>query len=376
MSNSGMHIPSLTSLRGIAAIWVLFFHLDVIIFYRDLGPLVPHAATGVLQKGYLWVDFFFILSGFIITHVYRDKLRTLPWKTGIPEYLWCRFTRLYPLHIFTLIVAIVVATPVAKMYPQVVDGSWRTYFDWNAIPSHLLFTNAMKQHTYLSWNIASWSIGAEWWTYVTMIPVFLFLPVGKKRIYIPLAVVSYGLLWLLMFKLGNNKLDITYDYGFLRCLLEFTIGICVYQAYRGAMFRSFFQSDVTAFGVFIAIIACFHWQWHDLVSIPLFALLILSASVNQSRFKRLLSARVPQYLGKVSYSVYLIHSLWFLVFWNVFPHIDFSTSNGTLSVSVRLIYVFSFIALTILCSHFSYRYVEVGVREYLRRNTAFKLRQH
>lgn len=372
MSRSVLHIPSLTSLRGIAAIWVLFFHLDVILFYRDLGPLVPHEATGLLQKGYLWVDFFFLLSGFIITHVYRDKLRSLEWKKGVTDYLWCRFTRLYPLHIFTLLIAIVVATPVAHLYPQVVDGSWKTYFDWNALPSHFLFTNAMKQHTYLSWNIASWSIGAEWWTYVCMIPVFFVLPIRNARVYVLLAVVSFFLLYLLQVNLGNNKLDITYDYGFFRCLLEFILGVCLYQAYRREVAKTILQSDFIALGVFISIAICFHWQWNDLLSIPLFALLILSAAVNQSRFKSLLAGNFPQYLGKISYSIYLVHSLWFLVYWNVFPHITLPMSNSVLPLGIRMVYVISFVALTLVCSHFTYRFVEVGTREKLRNVKLFK----
>ncbi len=66
-------IPSLTSLRGIAAIWVVLFHIDVCIFYRGLGSILPKEGSGLIAQGYLWVDFFFILSGFIITHVYSHN---------------------------------------------------------------------------------------------------------------------------------------------------------------------------------------------------------------------------------------------------------------------------------------------------------------
>ena len=66
------YLPILNALRGIAAIWVVLFHMDVILFYREVGTLLPKEWSGLLTQGYLWVDFFFILSGFIITHVYRE----------------------------------------------------------------------------------------------------------------------------------------------------------------------------------------------------------------------------------------------------------------------------------------------------------------
>ena len=59
---TGKYIGSLTAMRGVAAVWVMLFHIDVSLFYRDMGALIPRNATGILSKGYLWVDFFFILS--------------------------------------------------------------------------------------------------------------------------------------------------------------------------------------------------------------------------------------------------------------------------------------------------------------------------
>lgn len=83
------YLPSLTALRGIAALWVVLFHMDVIVYYRDLGPLLPHEWSGLITQGYLWVDFFFILSGFIICHIYGSQFsgRFQVSNTNLPNNL-------------------------------------------------------------------------------------------------------------------------------------------------------------------------------------------------------------------------------------------------------------------------------------------------
>ena len=59
-AHTNQYLSALTALRGIAALWVVVFHMDVIIFYRELGTLMPHTWSGLITKGYLWVDFFFL----------------------------------------------------------------------------------------------------------------------------------------------------------------------------------------------------------------------------------------------------------------------------------------------------------------------------
>jgi peptidoglycan/LPS O-acetylase OafA/YrhL len=92
-------IQSLTPLRGIAAIWVICFHYMVVYFSFHTEQF-----SWVLNKGYLAVDMFFILSGFVLSHVY--------WRTftsdaadhakGYRNFIGARIARLYPLHLFNL----------------------------------------------------------------------------------------------------------------------------------------------------------------------------------------------------------------------------------------------------------------------------------
>ena len=182
MNTNTSYIHSLTPLRGIAALWVVLFHIDVCTFYRELGGLLPRAHTGIFSQGYLWVDFFFILSGFIIAHVYGKQLAKGIDISYTKKFLWARFSRIYPLHFFTTSLLVLATLIAPKFTPEIVDGSWNAFFNWSFLPGQFLLINAMTKYHALTWNIPSWSIGAEWWSYLLAIGIFPLLFIRKKRV--------------------------------------------------------------------------------------------------------------------------------------------------------------------------------------------------
>src|SRR5215467_10665260 len=101
-SDTPKYVPALTGVRALAALLVLGMHTE---------QNVPSGLDAVLPffaRGYLGVDFFFVLSGFIITHVYFASLAS-PSRGAVQIFLWHRFIQLYPVHITVLagLVAIV-----------------------------------------------------------------------------------------------------------------------------------------------------------------------------------------------------------------------------------------------------------------------------
>jgi peptidoglycan/LPS O-acetylase OafA/YrhL len=123
-------ISALTSLRGVAALTVLIFHV------------VPDF------RGYLAVDLFFLLSGFVLTHVYRGFELT---RQSYFNFLKARLARIYPVHLMILVVLL----PMLNTRPDFSSGGLLSS----------LFLMQSPWHS-ISWNYASWSISAEWHCYL------------------------------------------------------------------------------------------------------------------------------------------------------------------------------------------------------------------
>jgi len=359
----GKYIGSLTAMRGIAAIWVMLFHIDVSLFYRDMGALVPREATGILSKGYLWVDFFFVLSGFIIAHVYAEGVAGAGKGRAVADYLWARVARVYPLHLFCLGLVVLIALTYPLFLPDVKDGSWNTFMAWKAIPSNLLMTHAMNQHVYLSWDIVSWSIGAEWWTYVATLPLLLVwwrMPGWGAGL---VAGAAFACLAGLVAALPDKTLDITFNWGFFRCLFGFVIGMAVWKLWRTGKL-GWAGQDGAAVLLLAAIVTAFHFRtfgpYGDLVLVPVFALLVLGLAYNRGVVQAVLNRPLPQYLGKISYSLYLVHGVAFSAFWFLMPWAK--AHVGVVSDIERWAYAAGFIAVVLAVSHLTYRFVERPAR--------------
>ena len=88
-------LRALTSMRGIAAWFVVLYHIRLSV------AGLPDAVVAVLAKGYLAVDFFFLLSGFVIWLAWHDRLRT-GGLSRVPAFLLKRIARIWPLHLFLL----------------------------------------------------------------------------------------------------------------------------------------------------------------------------------------------------------------------------------------------------------------------------------
>src|SRR6185369_10335568 len=87
-------LPSLTALRGIAAIVVMIYHFATMAFGRDDLP-------EAIKRGYMAVDLFFLLSGFVLSHVYGRHFVITIDRRDLASFAWARLARIYPVHLLT-----------------------------------------------------------------------------------------------------------------------------------------------------------------------------------------------------------------------------------------------------------------------------------
>ena len=307
LKHKAEYLSNLTPLRGIAALLVAIFHFEMAI-----ARFVPAKLTMFFEKCYLMVDLFFIMSGFIILHVYKDDFTSRIERNSIKKYLVARFARIYPLHFFTmllLVTGVIIFSP-GGTYPNPIENPW-------AIPTGFLLLHSYYIHNIYTWNIPSWSISAEWAAYL-LFP-FLALFLNKKKLFALstfFIIVIAAYISIMYFLPRKNyffpsipvphNLNTTYDYGYLRGIAGFITGMIVYKLYQWFSPKDIFNNDFFAATIIILVVLALHFAMNDAFCVILFAALVFSFALNNGYLHKCCNNRILQYIGKISYSIYLM----------------------------------------------------------------------
>lgn len=305
MAKSGQRFEQLDGLRGVAALLVALFHLPIL-----------HAGVGTtfLNNAYLMVDFFFVLSGFVLMHSYGEKLKNTK-KFGV--FVIRRFGRLWPLHAVMLLVLI--GFESLKWYVQANHGVtfstpvFAERSEPSAIFAHLAFLNAFGLFERLTWNSPSWSIGAEFYTYLlfgvcvllfkqSLKPAVLFMLLGGFSVYL----------------LAPRGMDSSYDFGFMRCLMGFFAGVITYrlklwweeQWHYAIKPSPWYDIALLTCAVLFVGFAGVHTAY---LAPLMFMAVVLVLSLYPGYGAKVLQYPIFQALGAWSYGIYLIHSVVILV---------------------------------------------------------------
>ena len=369
------YLTTLTPLRGIAALLVVIFHSNLM-----LMPFLPMGEPHLIWAGWLWVDFFFVLSGFIISYVYGDSFKDTLTSGDYWKYIKARFARVYPLHFVTLvwclICAIIIlhyADGVAPFYKDMINPS-------AAIPS-FLFLQTFGLYISAPLNTPSWSLSTEWWVYMVfplLVPFFCHL---KARGIVAMTVFIGGLFVFIKYYLGpvglpfpggSPSLNIITDFGVLRCLAGFLLGMLLFRVYEESIAISFLRKSWVFIVFFLSVIVTMHIGVEDILVIALFPFVILTAAYNHTTVKKILDTPVLQRLGDWSFSIYMVHVPIMYAFWiyqiRMYPtmYAKFPPEQaGTPDYTIGMIVCLVMVALTLLLSALSYRFIEVPARHYL-----------
>jgi len=345
------NLKALTALRFFAAMWVVSFH-----FWPSLGLATPR----IIDKGYLGVELFFVLSGFILSHVYLQAFGER--RFSYPEFLWARLARIYPVHLVTLMGMGLMIAAAGAIGIQAGDK----VLIWSSLPAQLTLTQAWGLALKGGWNHPSWSISAEWFAYLTF-PAFAWGAWRLRRRPLVAAIAAVGLVAAL--ETGFESLAgfpltrATIAWGALRIVPCFALGCAVHLLWSARAITAPGQALAAAAALVCGVVMAAQLGAPDWMFIALFGGLIFSFASLSSAGSRVLTAPLWVYLGEVSFAVYMVCIPWQLVFEKAVHRLP-AFSPAALPAPLWLVEFFGVIPIAIVMHHL----VERPVRETMRRH--------
>ena len=334
---------SLESLRGICAVGVVCLHFPWATAYRR----VP-----ALQQSWLFVDLFFVLSGFVIAHVYLDKLNRF---SDVADFAIKRLFRLYPLHILAL--ALCGALIVGK---SALGLGYDAQSTVGRVLAAVTLTHGIGFNESLPLNSPSWSISAEMAAYA----VFALCCLMTRHRVAALIVVSLGAL-LVEVIFNDATLDGGMTFRAFRCFYSFGIGVMTWR-FAPRLDPRLQWPAAAAIGVLMWVSAS-ETQWT--LAVPMATALLVGTLTHDGSLARLLLAPPLKAIGRWSYSIYLMHSFILTVVGFALNRVV-TARIGTqpyLPLAQDMGLGATVIALVILVSALTYRFVEVPGRDAGRR---------
>lgn len=358
-----MRITKLDGLRGIFSMMIVIHH------YNEAYLPQWFYDFFVIRQSYIVVDFFFVLSGFVIALNYNFI------KTGneLWEFIKKRFIRLYPLLFYTSSIFLLYklfSRLVVKQYmPAVFESKLGIDYHEHIQPyiDSLFFTNSTPIWGYsLGLNIPAWSISAEMISYLVFGSLSVFFTLKNKRLGFVLLI-----LFSAIFLKIKGEFFTTVEYGFVRAFVSFFSGYFVWElSHFKFKIKDYLEYFMALF--LIAILYVLQVLNRDssagvtfsIFFVPLFfsisILLLLKTNGTISRF---LDLKPIQYLGKISYSIYLNHYI--LLSLIVKPIFRIFKFESTL-FNQFIVFIF-LLALTVFYSHFTYIYIEKKISNRLKK---------
>ncbi|MES2632772.1 MAG: acyltransferase [Pseudomonadota bacterium] len=356
---------SLDGLRGVAACLVMAGHM---------GSSTPWTNSRFFYNTYFLVDFFFVLSGFVIAWNYGDRLHT---ATDLRDFAVKRLARLYPLHLATLVALFAVEAFQYLYAPHLLPTpAFTGTEDMASLPQNLLLLQAMPFGVGLTWNQPAWSVSTELWAYLAY--ALICVSIGARTVYLLVAIPALAVI----FALANNGSDSEVAFWlFARCLAGFFIGVVACQAFRHIghlkVPRALLTAaEVVAFGGLLAFVA---WStgWSMWIH-ALTAACVFVFAFDAGMISALLRTRLLQFLGVVSYSIYMVHQFVLTVAEILVNRLRDKAgidlwlpgSNGSVygrSMLESAASILFLLSATIALSYFTFRFIELPARQWASR---------
>lgn len=347
--------------RGLAALAIAFYHAPI------ANPLRGFAGW---KNWELFVDFFFVLSGFVIMHAWGKRLVD---TNAARDFISKRFWRIWPLH-FTILFAffgieMLKAVLLAFVSLPLEDGPFSGSKSWVALLTNITMTQSLNLHGTTTWNGPAWSISVEFWTYLVFAAAVLAFRRHLDKVLLPIALLAA----LAIAMLSPIYLFATHDFGLLRAIYGFFLGAATYRLVRSDRFvvEGGTGVEIAVVLALASYLLATGVNMSSLFAPFVFAGVIVVFSQGKGVFTRMLESRPVQALGLWSYSIYLVHALLYYVLRLVLIAVEkiikvpltlsgsgndrVFSFGGTL---VDLAVIAALLTLTIVISAKTYRFIE------------------
>lgn len=310
-------IRALTGLRIVAALWVVLFHYRPLIW--EASPRLQDDLAPLLDAGAQGVDLFFILSGFVLTWNYLDRMGPSWSARANLHFLWLRLSRVWPIYLVTMGIAagwIIFTLHVGTLPSANVDKLTAVSLIRQVLMVQLWFAPFFDD---TSWDGPAWSISAEWLAYLifgfVVLLVFRMARVSRARILFLLAFLAA--LPPILLLLASGMLYTPWSW-LPRILAQFTAGALACAAVRRLRLSDGGRhaAGIVSVVLVMALVGgLYYYDSHPVAGMidsgglmaVLFMPLVVALSVGVGTLPALLSTRLLVYGGRISFSLYMIH---------------------------------------------------------------------
>lgn len=322
MSSTVTRSTEIRALAGARALPPLF----LVLYHYHEGHGYQHFRwfDVFVAKGYLWVEFFFALSGFVLVLTYHGRAKEFWHGRAYVDFLKARLARLYPLHLATLLIMlwmmiVLRALASAHGYVSIYDlPGYHPFADLPSFIANLFLVQAWHLFPALSWNGVSWFVSVLFFL-MLIFPVFLWISERGIVWAIALIAAGFAILYVLTKTIGHG-LDITHDFGLARGFADFSIGVGLCMLYRSAKQNG--VDKVSEFGVTLfqlAVVSVFLYAiydtgWshtpRDYWVVPPMMALIFALALDRGLVARFFQTKVLRRLGEWSFAIYMGQTTW------------------------------------------------------------------
>jgi peptidoglycan/LPS O-acetylase OafA/YrhL len=349
MTETPRTFDSLTGLRFILALWIAVFHL---------GDMYDHAGWGshpFMRAGIARVDLFFVLSGFVLTHIYWARMKG---AFDFGAFLQARVARLVPLHLLALaIIGVIVVAGVLTGRTEEVSN-----YTLHGLLANLLLLGAWGIPNSGAWNFPAWAISAEFTGYL-LFPLFLALATCFRTRPLLFLALVLGLAALtdLLFRiiLGRSLVESTGDLGSIRGAVVMLAGVSARVAFEAFGFSARGGTILAVAGLAIAITAAALEISTAMIAAGGVLLMMGLAARDMAGANSLLDSPLMVRLGQWSYAIFILHVPLYMLMFNAAAFFGHALVMDVLTSAIM-------VTILLMVSAFAHHMIEEPARKLIK----------